>query len=76
MMDLIRLAFGFEPESIFGGPDWLEFDRFDIRAKAPPSTSPQDLQVTLRQSLAKFNDFNRDGIFSNHRRTNECVSWP
>jgi hypothetical protein len=30
MMDLTRLAYSFEPDAVFGGPDWLEFGRFDI----------------------------------------------
>src|ERR1044072_143980 len=37
MMDMIRLACGFDPDAVFGGLDWLEFDRFDIAAKAPRS---------------------------------------
>jgi uncharacterized protein (TIGR03435 family) len=52
MMDLIRLAYGFEPDGIFGGPDWLEFDRFDIAAKAPPATSPQEISLMLQSLLA------------------------
>jgi uncharacterized protein (TIGR03435 family) len=51
VMDLIRLAYGFEPEVIFGGPDWLEFDRFDIAGKAPPSSSPQDVRLMLQSLL-------------------------
>jgi len=52
MMDLIRLAHGFEDDAVFGGPDWLEFDRFDIAAKAPPSSSPQELRLMLQSLLA------------------------
>jgi uncharacterized protein (TIGR03435 family) len=56
MMDLIRLAYGFEPDAVFGGPDWLEFDRFDIAAKAPASTSPQETRLMLQSLLAdRFN---------------------
>src|ERR1017187_4538266 len=40
MLDLIRLAYKVEPQTVFGGPNWLEFDRFDI-AKAPPSSPPE-----------------------------------
>jgi uncharacterized protein (TIGR03435 family) len=40
MLDLIRVAYKVEPELVLGGPNWLEFDRFDIAAKAPPSSSP------------------------------------
>ncbi len=52
MIDLIRLAYGFEPDDVFGGPDWLALTRFDIAAKAGPSTSPQDLQLMLQSLLA------------------------
>jgi uncharacterized protein (TIGR03435 family) len=52
MMDLIRLAYGFEPDTVFGGPDWLEFDRFDIAAKASPATSPQEISLMLQSLLA------------------------
>lgn len=52
MMDLIRIAWGFEPDSVIGGPDWLELTRFDIAAKAAPSTSAQDLQLMLQSLLA------------------------
>src|SRR5215467_13397814 len=34
MLDLMSIAYGFEPGNVLGGPDWLEFDRFDIAAKA------------------------------------------
>jgi len=52
MMDLIKLAYGFEPDTVFGGPDWLEFDRFDIAAKAPPATSPREVSMMLQSLLA------------------------
>jgi uncharacterized protein (TIGR03435 family) len=52
MMDLIRLAYGFEPDTVLGGPDWLEFDRFDIAAKAPPTTSPREVSLMLQSLLA------------------------
>ena len=52
MMDLIRLAYGFEPDAVLGGPDWLEFDRFDIAAKAPASTSSDDIRLMLQSLLA------------------------
>jgi len=51
MMDLIRLAYGFEPDAVFGGPEWLEFDRFDIAAKASPSSSPQEIRLMLQSLL-------------------------
>jgi uncharacterized protein (TIGR03435 family) len=53
MIDLIRLAYGFEPDDVLGGPDWLALTRFDIAAKARASTSPQDLRLMLQSLLAE-----------------------
>jgi uncharacterized protein (TIGR03435 family) len=52
LMDILALAYGFDPGAVFGGPDWLEFDRFDISAKAPPATSPADIRLMLQSLLA------------------------
>ena len=52
MLDLIRLAFNLEPESIVGGPDWLEFDRFDISARAVATSSPGQVRLMLQSLLA------------------------
>src|SRR6476620_2788386 len=38
MLDLITTAYGVDAETVMGGPNWLDRDRFDIIAKAPPST--------------------------------------
>jgi uncharacterized protein (TIGR03435 family) len=35
MLDLVRLAYGFDPDKVLGGPSWLEMDRFDAIAKVP-----------------------------------------
>jgi uncharacterized protein (TIGR03435 family) len=51
MLDMIRLAWGISPDAIVGGPNWLEFDRFDIAAKAPPSTSPEAVKLMLQTLL-------------------------
>jgi uncharacterized protein (TIGR03435 family) len=51
MLDLITFAYGFEAEKIAGGPDWLEIDRFDIAAKAPPETASQQLTGMLQSLL-------------------------
>src|SRR5215469_13458875 len=40
VLDMIQFAYGISPDSILGGPNWLEFDRFDIAAKAPAGTTP------------------------------------
>jgi uncharacterized protein (TIGR03435 family) len=52
MLDLIRIAYKVEPDMILGGPNWLEFDRFDIAAEAPPSSSPETVRLMLQSLLA------------------------
>jgi uncharacterized protein (TIGR03435 family) len=38
LTDLIAAAYQVEPADILGGPTWMDFDRFDINAKAPAGT--------------------------------------
>jgi uncharacterized protein (TIGR03435 family) len=52
MVDLISLNYQVDPGSIFGGPPWLAFDRFDILAKVPPSTSDVAARQMVRALLA------------------------
>src|SRR5277367_2534271 len=42
VVDLIAYAYGVEPDKVLGGPSWLEFDRFDVIAKAEPTTPPEN----------------------------------
>jgi uncharacterized protein (TIGR03435 family) len=51
MLSLIARAYGVEPRSVVGGPSWLEWDRFDIFAKADPTASPEDLHDMLHGLL-------------------------
>lgn len=52
MLDLIDTAYGVDADKVLGGPVWLETDRFDLIAKAPPSTSPETLKLMLQSLLA------------------------
>jgi uncharacterized protein (TIGR03435 family) len=52
MVDLIRTAYNVQPERISGGPSWLEWNRFDISALAPESTTPDGLREMLKTLLA------------------------
>ena len=52
MLDLISTAWGMNADRVLGGPSWLELDRFDIVAKAPPNTS-QDTVKLMLQALLK-----------------------
>jgi uncharacterized protein (TIGR03435 family) len=49
MLDLVRIAYGVNPQVVLGGPNWLELDRFDVIAKVPADT---DAQKALQPLLA------------------------
>ena len=52
MVDLIRIAYDVDPDTVLGGPNWLETDRFDVVAKVPPGTSPETIKLMLQALLA------------------------
>jgi len=63
MVDLIANAYSLDPSIIEGGPSWLEFDRFDIVAKAPPGTPAATLKLMLRSLLAgRFGLVTHNGV--------------
>src|SRR5262249_24889798 len=53
LLDLIAAAYGVDPDSVLGGPAWLDFDRFDIVAKVPPSSSLEAAKAMLQELLAE-----------------------
>src|SRR5580658_7971861 len=54
MLGLIQLAYSVDDTNkIVGGPNWLNTDRFDIAAKAPPATSEETLKLMLQALLAE-----------------------
>lgn len=52
MVELISAAYGLDSEKVLGGPSWLDIDRFDIAAKAPPNTPPETVKLMLQTLLA------------------------
>jgi uncharacterized protein (TIGR03435 family) len=52
MVDLIAFAHGVDADKVLGGPNWLEFDRFDVITKAAPNTPPEILRAMLQSLLA------------------------
>jgi uncharacterized protein (TIGR03435 family) len=52
MVDLIRTAYSVGAEKVFGGPSWLEFDRFDMAALVPADTSQDSIKLMLQSLLA------------------------
>jgi uncharacterized protein (TIGR03435 family) len=69
MVDLIASAYSLDPKTIQGGPSWLEFDRFDIVAQAPPGTPAATLKLMLRSLLAE-----RFGLVA-HKDTAPLPAW-
>lgn len=53
MVDLIRFAYGFDADKILGGPNWLELDRYDVVAKLPNDTTPENQKLMLQALLAE-----------------------
>jgi uncharacterized protein (TIGR03435 family) len=53
MIDLIATAYGVDGANVQGGPAWLERNRYDLRAKVPPKTTPDDIKLMLRSLLAE-----------------------
>jgi uncharacterized protein (TIGR03435 family) len=52
MLDLISTAFKVDREKVFGGPPWLDTDRFEVIAKADPATTQDAARPLLRALLA------------------------
>jgi len=53
MVDLIALAYGVDNDKVLSGPNWLDFDRFDVLATAPASSKPADVTTMLQTLLAE-----------------------
>ena len=52
MLDLIATAYGLNPATVFGGPAWLDLDRFDISANVAPDASVEQAKTMLQGLLA------------------------
>lgn len=50
-LDLIRTAWGIDADSVSGGPDWLDLNRYDVAATAPPTATSETLKVMLQGML-------------------------
>jgi len=53
MIDLIRTAYGVDPDKVIGGPAWATKDAFEIVATAPADTKPESLKAMLKALLAE-----------------------
>src|SRR6516165_10683308 len=52
MVDLIGAAYGVDADKVYGGPNWLEMDRFDVTAKLPAGSTPDRQKAMLQALLA------------------------
>ncbi len=48
---IIRLAYGFQDSQIFGGPEWINSDRFDFEAKSEDQFRPGQFNAMLQSLL-------------------------
>jgi uncharacterized protein (TIGR03435 family) len=53
LKNLVMAAYSVHEDMITGGPGWLDSDRFDIVAKAPPGAPRDTLFLMLRSLLAE-----------------------
>jgi uncharacterized protein (TIGR03435 family) len=51
MVSLIANAYSVPAATVLGGPSWLDFDRFDIVASAPPATDVATQRLMLQTLL-------------------------
>lgn len=49
---LLKRAYDISPDQI-SGPDWLDSERYDIVAKVPPGTTPEQFRLMLQNLLAE-----------------------
>jgi len=53
MLDMIRTAYDIEADKVYGGPNWLDYDRFEVVARTKTGTSPETLRLMLRTLLTE-----------------------
>jgi uncharacterized protein (TIGR03435 family) len=53
MVDLISVAYGVDGDKVYGGPNWLEMDRFDVTGKLPGGSTPEHQKAMLKTLLAE-----------------------
>ena len=52
MVDLISMAYNIESNQVLGGPRWLDWERFDVAAKAPAGATLENVGKMLQNLLA------------------------
>jgi len=51
MVDLISTAYGVDGDKVYGGPNWLEMNRFDVTGKLPAGSNQERQKAMLRALL-------------------------
>jgi uncharacterized protein (TIGR03435 family) len=51
LLDLVRIAYSVDADKIYGGPSWLDYDRFEVVAKTKPGTRADTLKLMLQTLL-------------------------
>jgi uncharacterized protein (TIGR03435 family) len=69
MLNLIALAWNVSEAKVLGGPTWIDFERFDVRAKVPPDAKFDTIRPMLRALLAE-----RFGL-EVHEGSKEAPGW-
>src|SRR5689334_17945873 len=69
MVNLIAVAWNVREAKVLGGPTWINFDRFDIRAKVPPDAKFDTIRPMLKSLLAQ-----RFGL-EVHEGSKETPGW-
>jgi uncharacterized protein (TIGR03435 family) len=52
MVDLISTAYGVDNDKVLSGPNWLEFNHYDVLAQAPANATPESAKAMLKTLLA------------------------
>src|SRR5689334_5367374 len=52
MLDIISAAYSVDSHKVTGGPQWLDWDRFDINALTPADSTAEGQKAMLRRVLA------------------------
>jgi uncharacterized protein (TIGR03435 family) len=53
MVDLISLAYDIDNAKILAGPSWLDTNRFDVSARAPSGSTPEQARLMMQALLAQ-----------------------
>ncbi len=69
ILELVRIAYDVDRAKIVGGPNWIDLDRFDIRARVPSGTTSAGVRPMLQALLAE-----RFGLMA-HRDTKPLQAW-